>query len=88
MFLGGELDGQLVAAPAQGLTPTGGSSVEMRMKAHFGNLMSMMAMLEHHSELGERVAEKFIDYCEMCRTQVVEALMPRQRREAGSQETP
>ncbi len=80
MFLSGELDGQLHAHFLHGgtmQTHPGVSDFEMCMRTHFGNLMAMLAVLPRHGDLEKRISDNFIAYCNSCRLQVVEALMPR-----------
>ena len=76
MFLDGELDGQLTAQALYGggMMPSISSGVELRMRSHFCNLMSMFSMLRQHPDREERIADNFIGYCDLCRSQVVNAL--------------
>ncbi len=80
MFLAGELDSQLHARSLRegGMQPgQGASDFERRMRTHFCNLMAMLSVMPPQADLEKRISDSFIAYCDSCRLQVVEALMPR-----------
>lgn len=80
MFLSGELDGQMRAHAPRGGLLSSCSVEEQRMREHFHSLMYMLSLLQPQGDLGRRISDSFINYCEVCRTRLAEALMPRRPR--------